>query len=640
MFHSKGLPKECDVAPCMEWLSGADGIDVETLQLISRLFCGAFAGHGALGLPPVNRLRDYEQRLLQLFDGTVVGADQSPPEIKQIALFLANRGGTNCLTWPECERFLKVYSGQLPANGTGVPPPPSSTAQALSRLHRVLLAQNGAGIRTFFAVNDKQGWTSSAIEREQQLALLSLPVPLELICGAFERVPLESWRHYIYFGRRRVSPPDGGQWCEICAWLAVLPERMNSPSCQRDFIDMAVTLPDSCRERLMSKAAIEAVITLFPCVRILRILADHNSPAHLAELFHATLDYVQKKQYDTATFTTLLPALLQNGLTLPSSAPKAEPHHTFMNLEPCDGGITIHCPVDVADGETLLHSFIATFTAMVSERPTTFESGHFTVEPYASKRFCFAVPQCAASPHGFTISNWSFADFKLFFDVTESSEFYLAKPNEQDVQEPYVSRRQRRMEDCGAVNTVTDSCDRSFTPLSLSTLSLIIKNDAAVARAVWLSFSHQRDRLPESVCHELLPRALAATDEVPTDFLHWLQSRCQALQVLRPQSPVAVRSLAAGISPEEEFGQLWTVLTNKQLLDEADLALLNNYYDHLSPEQLASVVERASLALPAGPLELWRARLTEARQQRSGCHSLLRDPDDDLYELIVEATAP
>ena len=71
----------------------------------------------------------------------------SVSEIKQIALFLANKGGSGYLCWPECERFFKVYSGQLHTHGIGAPSP--STAQTLSRLPRELLAQGGQGIRTF-----------------------------------------------------------------------------------------------------------------------------------------------------------------------------------------------------------------------------------------------------------------------------------------------------------------------------------------------------------------------------------------------------------------------------------------------------------------------------------------------------------
>ena len=315
MYHRKGLPKEHDVAACMEWLSQTDGIDREALQLMNRLFCGTFAGHKALGLPPVDRLRDYELRLAQLFESTVTDDDQRALEIKQIALFLANRGGSHYLCWPECERFFNVYSGQLHANGSGALAP--STAQALSRLHRVLLAQGGQGIRTFLAVNNEQNWTTSASEREQQLALLSLPVPLELIVGAFDRVPPESWRDYIYFGRKWGTPPDCGQWHEICAWRRVLSQSMSNPRSQRDFIAIAVTLPNDCKKRLMTKAAVEAVITLFPSIRILRTLASYTSPANIATLFCAALDYVQKQQYDAATLTILLPALLQSGLALP-----------------------------------------------------------------------------------------------------------------------------------------------------------------------------------------------------------------------------------------------------------------------------------------------------------------------------------
>ena len=122
----------------------------------------------------------------------------------------------------------------------------------LSGLHRVLLAQRGQGVRTFFAVNDKRSRAISASEREPQLALLSLPVPLDLISAAFDLLPPQAWRDYIYFGRKRATVPDYVQWCETCDWCRVLPECMSSPCSQADLIDMAVTLPDGCKKRLMT----------------------------------------------------------------------------------------------------------------------------------------------------------------------------------------------------------------------------------------------------------------------------------------------------------------------------------------------------------------------------------------------------
>ena len=633
MFNGKGLPCERDVAACMQWLEEEDSIDRATLRLMSRLFSGTFAGHTALGLPPVSRLRDCERRLVQLFNGTASDADQYASEIKQTALFLANKGGSNHLCWSECERFFRAYSGQLHTHDAEVVP--TSTARALSLLHTVLLVQGGPGVRTFFAVNDQQG---SASERDRQLALLSLPVPLELIAGAFDRVPPQSWCDYIYFGRKRVTAPDCGQWHEICDWRRAMPERMSNPCRQRDFIDMAAALPDNCKKRLMRKTAIEAVITLFPSVRILRTLASCDSPANVATLFGAALDYVQNKQYDAATLTTLLPALLRSGLTLPSSAPQAAPHGTFMNPQACDGGITVHCPADVADGETLLHSFVATFTAMASNMLTTFEGEHFTVEQYGGERFRFPVPKCVAGPHSFTISNWLLEHFKLFFGVPENSELYLANPTGQDGKEPYVSSCQQRLE--AATTVTTCDCDNPFTPLPLSTLALIVKNSAPINRWVWQSFAHHRHRLPESVGQWLLSRAVDATDEVPAGFLDWLQSRYPSPQITQSLPPVAECSLATAVSPEQSPDPLWAALIHKPLLNEAELALLNSYHQQFSLEQLASVVERASLALPADTLQLWDARLTQAREQRSGGHPLLVDLDDDLYGLIMETTAP
>ena len=72
-------------------------------------------------------------------------------------------------------------------------------------------------------------------------------------------------------------------------------------------------------------------------------------------------------------------------------------HHTFMNRESCNGGITIHCPADVADGKTGLHLFVVTITDIASDMLTTFAKEHFTVEQYGDERFRFAVPKCVVA---------------------------------------------------------------------------------------------------------------------------------------------------------------------------------------------------------------------------------------------------
>ena len=413
MFTGRGFPEQCDVANCMVWLSGAGGVDRETLQLMSRLFQSL--NNKALGMPPVELLRDYEQLLLQLL-GVTASDVQSALKTKQVALFLANRDGANYLSWAACERFLKVYAGQL--HGNGVEAAPSRAAQALSRLHAVLLTQGGPGIRTFFAVNDSQNWATSVAERDQQLARLSLPVPLKLISSAFDHLPPDLWREYIFFGRKRATPPDRAQWHEIRDWRRVLPERMSNPCRQRSFIDIAVTLPQSCKTRLMNREAIEALITLFPSVKTLLTISSHGTPAHIAQLICAALDYIQQKRYDAETLTTLLPALLQAGLTLPGYTPEALPPSTFMHRAPCNGGITIHCPATDTTGEQLLHSFVATFTGLARDMFMVFKDEHFTIAQYDGKRFRFAVPQCAVGPHSMTIRNWTPEDFKLFFDLT------------------------------------------------------------------------------------------------------------------------------------------------------------------------------------------------------------------------------
>ena len=84
------------------------------------------------------------------------------------------------------------------------------------------------------------------------------------------------------------------------------------------------------------------------------------------------------------------------------------------------------------------------FADIASDTLTTASGEHFTVEQYGGERFRFAVPKCFAGPQRLSISNWTFEDFKLFFDVTENSDLYLAKPSEKEGQEPCVHRRLQR----------------------------------------------------------------------------------------------------------------------------------------------------------------------------------------------------
>ena len=88
--------------------------------------------------------------------------------------------------------------------------------------------------------------------------------------------------------------------------------------------------------------------------------------------------------------------------------------------------------------------------------------------------------------------------------------------------------------------------------------------------------------------------------QFPSGFLEWLHSRCQTQQISQPQSFVA--ALTTPVPSEENLEQPWTAQADKPLRDGADLALLSLYHDELSLEPLASVVERASLALPANTL--------------------------------------
>ena len=84
----------------------------------------------------------------------------------------------------------------------------------------------------------------------------------------------------------------------------------------------------------------------------------------------------------------------------------------------------------------------------------------------------FVLPKCVVGLYGFTISNWTLEDFKIFFDVTENSEFSLVKPGKQEGQEPCSCQERMTV---AVPSTVSDRRAKPFTPLSLRTLSMLAK---------------------------------------------------------------------------------------------------------------------------------------------------------------------
>ena len=129
MFHGKGLPDQEKSRQMFQWLRGDSQLGRRMVPLMARLYCGAYAGYQALGLPDLERLRHYERSLHQHLRGTDTEKasddgfesddDESDDEsggitllIKQVALYLAlpNTVGNRHLSWPDCRAFLDRLS--------------------------------------------------------------------------------------------------------------------------------------------------------------------------------------------------------------------------------------------------------------------------------------------------------------------------------------------------------------------------------------------------------------------------------------------------------------------------------------------------------------------------------------------------
>ena len=167
-LNGKGLPSEKCVLACLNWLSGADDLDMDALETVSTLFASVFAKHRTSGIPDIDRLRAGEHQWLQLFPPSTAEDDHCRLQLK-LAFYAASKGKGGSLTLEMMERFLKGYAGHFhPQSGSDL----ALTKKYLSNLYTLLLASGCQGVRKFLAEVAKKGWEMS--EKEYDSLFTSL----------------------------------------------------------------------------------------------------------------------------------------------------------------------------------------------------------------------------------------------------------------------------------------------------------------------------------------------------------------------------------------------------------------------------------------------------------------------------------
>ena len=110
MNNGKGLPDEAKVKAMLDWLSCGEKLNDSLQKLMVRLYASE-------GMPDIKALKQYEEKLLNLFFADAVTERESDDEdeqsclIKQAALFLSTRKPRYALNFKDVERFYQQVTG-------------------------------------------------------------------------------------------------------------------------------------------------------------------------------------------------------------------------------------------------------------------------------------------------------------------------------------------------------------------------------------------------------------------------------------------------------------------------------------------------------------------------------------------------
>ena len=479
MNSSRGLPDEAKVKAMLDWLNCGEFNDV-LQSLMLRLYVSE-------GMPDTKTLKQYEQKLSQLFFPNTINELESDDKeeqsclIKQVALFLSTRKPQYFLSFEIIEHFYQQVTG----DGNG----------RLEKLLRLLTSYGGAGVIRYLALggDDRKVFLSTCSSR------ISLPLAMKVINGFS---PQER-KQYLFFNRNLETPPDKAQWNNIHLQLESLSSLLKTPYAQRLYLEAVWGLAPSDRETFLDETRAAAVIKVLPSLNALKNLANKHSRQWLKELLEACLQYGQgapSRENIKRLFTALLEAQLP--LVGHGNIPD---HFLSGHMALGDSAILIPVTSPVQTPEELALHFMAAVMRVLSDMFYNYEANTLKIEQYGGEIHTFPAPELKIHDDGLEINNWTDEVFNDFLAVTEFPEhYYFSEEAWQQHCTPevpgYLQRRTAafRQRERAAPDAHT------FQPLSIPTLIGLLKSNIHINAAAWKSFDHQKDRLPRAAHSRLL----------------------------------------------------------------------------------------------------------------------------------------
>ena len=620
MNSSRDLPGQTEVKAVLAWLNcGKTSND-----LLQRLMVRLYASEG---VPDTKKLKQYEQKLSELFFANAVTGPESDDEdeqhylIKSAVLFLSTGKPQYFLSFENIERFYQQTT-------TG------NTGYRLKQLITLLHSYGGAGVTRYLSLNNS--------DRNALLNTCTSRITLPLAMKSIRDFSPPERTQYLFFSRNLKAPPDKVQWDDIRLQLDRLTSVLKTSHTRRLYLEVIWNLAPSDRDLFLDKARVASVTALFPSLNALKNLANRHSRQWLKELFEACVQYGQGTP-SRKSIKLLFTALLETQLLMPGHGDIPDYFLSgYTALEDSAVFIPVTPPVQTTE-ELALH-FVAAVMRVLSDMFYHYEANRLKVEKYGGEIHSFPIPELKIHDNGIEISNWSTRVFQHFLTVTEFPEhYYLSKDAWQKHCNPGSSGHfQRRMASCPQ-KEITAPDAIAFQPLSIPLLMTLLKSNIHIPPSAWKSFDHHKDRLPKEVHDQLLRKIEKAAHEViPVSLREYLEAGRPPEEDTLPQNQMDAPASTPPfhgmetLSEEERFRKLWADLSRKELIMVTDLELLAGYKEHMTMKHIVDILKRADAGMEPFRLYGLRQLLGEKIDQYSRQDPLLLELDDEIASYLTE----
>ena len=193
MNNGKGLPEQTEVKAVLAWLNCGETLNNSLQKLMVRLYTPE-------GVPDTKKLKQYEQKLSELFFSNAVtgpeGDDKDEQHylIKSATLFLSTGKPQYFLSFENVERFYQQVT-------TG------DAGYKLKQLITLLHSYGGAGVTSYLALSNS--------DRNALLNTCISSIPLPLAMKVIRDFSPPERNQYLFFIKNLKAPPDKGQWGDI-----------------------------------------------------------------------------------------------------------------------------------------------------------------------------------------------------------------------------------------------------------------------------------------------------------------------------------------------------------------------------------------------------------------------------------------